>query len=303
MRGVADQLRVGVLGAAWIAGRAVIPALAAARNARAVAIASRSFGRAEEMAAAHGIERVYGSYERLLEDREVDAIYLPLVNSLHREWTLAALAAGKHVLCEKPLAMNAADAQEMAAAAEHSRLTLMEAFMYRFHPRMRALREEEPEVVHLAARFGFPLDAPGNYRLDAELGGGALLDVGCYGLNAARWFLGEPEQVTAIAHRAADGLDLSIAVSLGFPGGATASVWGSFESPEDQELVLVERGAGTRHLEKPFTSWRDPDDPYRLMVEAFAEAVLTGGPAPISPADSIAQAQLVDAVRASAGLS
>ena len=153
------------------------------------------------MAAEHGIAHVHGSYERLLEDGEVDAVYLPLVNSLHREWALQALAAGKHVLCEKPLAMNAAEAEEMAAAAEVAGRVLMEALMYRFHPRLRALREETGEVVHLAARFGFPLDAPGNYRLDPALGGGALLDVGSYGVSAARWFLGEPEQIAAVEHR------------------------------------------------------------------------------------------------------
>ena len=248
------------------------------------------------MAAEHGIPHVHGSYEHLLEDPEVDAVYLPLVNSLHRHWAIAALEAGKHVLCEKPLAMNVGEAQQMAEAADGAGRVLMEAFMYRFHPRMRRLREETGELVHAAARFGFPLNSPGNYRLDPALGGGALLDVGCYGVSAVRWFLGEPDRVVAVAHRQPDGLDMSVTAALGFPGGATASVWGSFESPEDQELVLV-GPAATEQIKGPFTSWRDPDDPYQLMVEAFSAAVLEGRPAPIPLSDSIANLRVLDSIR------
>lgn len=171
--------------------------------------------------------------------------------------------------------------------------------MYRFHPRIRALREEAGDVVHLAARFGFPLDAPGNYRLDPALGGGALLDVGCYGVSAARWFLGEPDQVTAVEHRQPGGVDLSVSAALRFPSGATASVWGSFESPEDQEIVLI-GPSGVRRLPQPFTAWRDPDDPYQEMVEAFSDAVLDGRPAPLPPAESIANLRVLDAIRTAA---
>jgi xylose dehydrogenase (NAD/NADP) len=278
----------------------VLPALQAARNARAVAVAARSFERAQALAAAHGLERVHGSYERLLEDPEVDAVYIPLVNSLHLEWTLRALAAGKHVLCEKPLALDAAQAERMAAAAEAAGRALMEAFMYRFHPRLREAREQTEPVLHLGARFGFPLAAPGNYRLDPGLGGGALLDVGCYGVSAARWFLGEPDRVGAVEHREPGGVDLSVAAALRFPGGATATVWGSFESPEEQELVLVTT-SGSRRLERPFTAWRDPDDPYQLMVEEFSAAVLEGRPVPIPPSESVANLRVLDVVREAAG--
>ncbi len=277
----------------------MIPAIRASRNGQVVAIAARSFGRAEAMAAEHGIAHVHGSYERLLADPEVDAVYLPLVNSLHREWGVAALRAGKHVLCEKPLALDAAEAQEMAAVAEAEGRLLMEAFMYRFHPRLRRLREQAAEVLHLTARFGFPLDAPGNYRLDPALGGGALLDVGCYGVNVARWFLGEPDRVAAVEHRDPGGVDMSVAAVLGFPGGATATVWGSFESPEEQELVLVRR-SGVERVRQPFTAWRDPEDPYQVMVEEFAEAVASGRPAPIPPSESIANLRVLDAIRATA---
>lgn len=251
------------------------------------------------MAAEHGVARVHPSYEDLLRDPEIDAVYIPLVNSLHRAWTLAALAEGKHVLCEKPLALNAAEAVAMAEAAARAGVLLMEALMYRFHPRARRLREEAGRVVHIAARFGFPLNAPGNYRLDPALGGGALLDVGSYCVSAARWFCGEPENVAAVAHLV-DGVDMSTAAVLGFPGGATATIWGSFESPEEQELVLVEPG-GVRRLDRPFTSWRDPDDPYQVMVEEFADAVLAGRPAPLSPDESIANLRVLDSIRARLG--
>lgn len=260
-----------------------------------MAIASRSGERARELAARFEISRVHRSYDELLADPEIDAVYVPLVNSLHREWCVAALRAGKHVLCEKPLALNAAEGEEMAAAAEAAGRLLMEGFMYRFHPRMRALRAGAAGVVHLGARFGFPLQAPGNYRLDPALGGGALMDVGCYGVNVARWFLGEPERVSAVAHT--DGVDMGVAAVLAFKGGATATVWGSFESPEDQELVLVSPD-GTQRVDKPFTSWHDPDDPYQIMVEEFADAALTGAAVPIPIEDSIAGLRVLDAIRA-----
>ena len=275
----------------------MLPAIQESRNGTLVAIASREQSRAQTLATEFGITRIHGGYEDVLADSHVDAVYVPLVNSLHREWTARALAAGKHVLCEKPLALNAAEAEAMRAAATDAGRVLMEALMYRFHPRINQLRAEAVDVVHLSARFGFPLDAPGNYRLDRALGGGALLDVGTYCVSSARWFCGEPSRVEAVAH-VAGGVDLSVAAVLEFRNGATASIWGSFESPEEQELVLVERG-GVRRLQVPFTSWKDPDDPYRLMVEEFADAALQGRPAPLPLEDSIGTLRVLDAIRSS----
>lgn len=257
------------------------------------------------MASEHSIPKVAPSYDAVLEDRDVDAVYIPLVNSLHRDWTLRALAAGKHVLCEKPIGMNAVEAQEMSAAAKASGMRLMEAFMYRFHPRTRAFVDRlrgADEPLHLQATFGFPLRDAGNVRLQRSLGGGALLDVGCYGVNAARWILGEPESVFASAN--VDGLspvDMSVGALLQFEGGGTASVWGSFESSEEQLLRAVTRH-GTFTLEQPFTAWRDPDDPYRLMVESFADSVIDGAPVAIPPEDSVANMRVLDRVRDAAGI-
>lgn len=231
----------------------------------------------------------------------MEAVYLPLVNSLHREWTLRALAAGKHVLCEKPLALSAKEAEEMAGAAQKSQRLLMEALMYRFHPRLVRLREQVEDALFVHAAFGFPLRDAANPRLDPQLGGGALLDVGSYVISAARWFLGEPDRVAATAHLAA--VDLSLAVSLGFPGGGQASLWASFESPEHQDLVVLTKDRALRVEGQAFTAWKDPDDPYQLMVEAFADACLSGGQAPIPIEDSICNLKTIDQVRRAAGIS
>ncbi len=231
----------------------------------------------------------------MLEDPEVDAVYIPLVNSLHREWTLRALRAGKHVLCEKPLAMDAREAQEMARAAEASRLKLMEAFMYRFHPAMRAFVDGVHDGMHVQASFGFTLKDSTNYRTQAELGGGALLDVGCYVVSVARWILGEPDDVVARA-RVRSGVDMSVAALLRFPDGATASLWASFESPEEQELTVVTPDRVHRR-DSPFTAHHDPHDPYVLMVESFADSVLRDVPVAIPTSESIANMRVLDRIR------
>jgi D-xylose 1-dehydrogenase (NADP+, D-xylono-1,5-lactone-forming) len=286
-----------VLGAAWIAGVAVLPAIAASSNGRLVAIAARDAGRARKMASPYPDLGVLDSYEAVLADPGVDAVYVPLVNSAHREWTLRALDAGKHVLCEKPLAMNAQEAEAMAAAAASSGRLLMEAFMYRFHPRIAALVTSLRDPMYVQASFGFKLGDESNYRLKAELGGGALLDVGCYVVSVARWILGEPTRVLARS-RFAGGVDMTTNALLQFDGGATASVWSSFESPEEQSLAVVTR-EGVERLERPFTS-REGVDPYQLMVESFARSVIDSLPAAIPLSESIANMKALDLIRAAA---
>ena len=286
-----------MLGAGWIAGRAILPAMHAATRVQPFAIASRDAQRAAAMASSHGVERVHPSYEALLADDEVEAVYIGLANSLHLPWTLRALDAGKHVLCEKPLGCNAAEAHTMAAAAAAAERVLMEALMYRFHPRMRALRERVGDVRHAHAAFSFRLNDAANYRMDAGMGGGVLLDVGCYALDAVRWFCGEPDVLAAVAHAGA--VDIDVAAALRFASGSTASVWVSFAAPEHQTLTLVTADE-TVFVETPFTAWRDPHDPYALMLDAFAAAVLDGGPPPLPLEETIATAELIDRVRAAA---
>ncbi len=285
-----------MLGAAWIAGHAVLPAIGNSRNGYLVALGSRELARARDMGSENGVLRCVETYDAVLADPEVEAVYIPLVNSLHREWAVRALEAGKHVLCEKPLALNAPEAEAMALAAERAGKLLMEALMYRFHPRVRELVASAPDARHVQATFGFPLTEAGNYRFMPELGGGALLDVGSYTVSVARWLLGEPDRVAAVARRGPGGVDMSVSAVLGFPGGAQATIHASFESPEHQELVVL-TGDRVLRLERPFTAWRDPDDPYQLMVEAFSDAALSGGRSPHPVSDSIANLRVLDRIR------
>jgi D-xylose 1-dehydrogenase (NADP+, D-xylono-1,5-lactone-forming) len=286
-----------VLGAAGIADSAVMPAIAASSNGRLVAIASRDPTRARELATRHGVERVAASYEAVLADPDVEAVYIPLHNSVHREWTMRAVAAGKHVLCEKPLGMNAGEAEEMGAAAQKAGVLLMEAFMYRFHPRPVAFVDGLRDSMFVQATFGFTLLDKANYRMRKELGGGALLDVGCYTVNAARWILGEPDRVMAVMRGGE--VDMTVSALLRFPGGETAELWASFESPEEQELTVVTQGGRVR-LERPFSS-TEPD-PYRLMVESFGGSVLEGKAVALPVSDSIANMKVLDRIAESAGI-
>jgi predicted dehydrogenase len=239
--------------------------------------------------------RLLDSYERLIEQQDVDAVYIPLINNLHLEWTLRALDAGKHVLCEKPLAMNAVEAEEMAAAAERSGRRLMEAFMYRFNPSLQQFIESLRDPLDVRATFGFHLRPGANYRFHSALGGGALLDVGCYVSSLTRWIMGEALDVMAAA-RIENGIDMTTSALLSFAGGRTASLWCSFESPEQQELTVITRDAVHRR-ERPFTPPDDRDAPYRLMVESFADSVMNDGPVAIPLAESIANMKTLDRIR------
>src|SRR5262245_9159437 len=204
-------LRWGVISTGWVA-RTFISALRDSEDQRVVAVASRDGARAAALAAEFGVPRAYGAYAELLADPEVEAVYIGLPNSLHAEWTIAAVRAGKHVLCEKPLAVSRAEAEAMFEAARAAGVWLMEAFMYRFHP--QTLRVQElitsgaiGQVRLIRAIFCFTVADPNNVRLSAELAGGALMDVGCYPLNFARMIAGTaPERVAAAARWAPSGV-------------------------------------------------------------------------------------------------
>lgn len=289
-----------MLGASDIARKAVLPAIEASRNGRLVAVASRDPQRARKMVEVFAGAQAAESYDALLADRAVDAVYIPLTNSDHRPWTLRALSAGKHVLCEKPLAMNAAEAMEMGAAAERSGKHVMEAFMYRFNPRTKRFVEAMVDPLYVHAAFGFFLKGEANFRFHADLGGGALLDVGCYVVSVSRWILGEPMQVFARSRRD-HGVDMTTSALLQFAGGQTAAVWGSFESAEEQNLTVVARD-GVHRLEQPFTL-REEADPYQLMVESFADSILRDQPVAIPITESIANMKVLDRIREAAASS
>ena len=293
-----DGVRWGVLSTANIGRAAVNPAIRASSNGTLVAVASREAERARAFAAEHDIPQAFGSYEALLEREDIDAVYIPLPNSLHREWTIRAAQAGKHVLCEKPLALDAVECAEMAAAARDAGVTLMEAFMYRFHPRTERVLEmvrsgQVGDVGAVRSAFTFRLRSPDNIPLDPELGGGALMDVGCYCVNVSRTLVGEePVEAQATASWTERGVDASLAGLLRFPGGASAhfDCALTLERAEAYEVagtdgqLRVESAflPGTRDVRITEARGREGerihtipgDDEYRLMVEHFADCVL-----------------------------
>ncbi len=199
-------LRVGVLGAARIAPAAIVGPARRNPEVEVVAVAARHRGRAESFAAKHGIGRVVDSYEQLVSDPEVDAVYNPLPNGLHGRWTMAAVAAGKHVLCEKPFTANAEEAREVAAAAEGSGLVVMEAFHYRYHPLFARVLDliatgAVGTVRHVEAQLCFPLLSAKDIRWDLALAGGATMDAGCYPIHMVRHLVGAEPSVTSARAR------------------------------------------------------------------------------------------------------
>jgi predicted dehydrogenase len=323
---MAERIRWGVLGNATIARKCVIPAIARSKNGALRALGTRSLEKSGALAKRYGIERLVEGYDAVLADPAVDAVYIPLPNHLHRPWTLKALAAGKHVLCEKPLALNAEEAHAMAGQAAASGRLLMEAFMYRFHPRSRAVKALASEgglgrLRSVRAAFCYVIDealmeSAGNFRLQPETGGGALLDVGCYGVSAARWLLSaEPAAVQAQAvfrH----GVDVHTVGTLRFADGALASIEAGFTSTLQQTFSVAGDEAAVELPHNAFIPWdaealytlrrKDEEtgetrrlpgaDEYRLMVEHFADAALGRVGLDYRPQDSIANMRALDAL-------
>jgi predicted dehydrogenase len=313
-----------VLGAADIAQRAVIPAILDAGD-QIAAVASRNPQRSRLLAAEFGLEQDGLTYQELVESN-VDAIYIPLPNSLHLTWTLRALAAGKHVLCEKPLALTAAEGREMVQAAEEHEVVLAEAVMYRYHPRWQVVHQtiaqgRVGQIRHLRGTFSFSLGPPPDIRWEEDLGGGALYDLGSYLLNACRWLAGEPDRVLGRAH-VAHGVDGDGSLLLEFPapdGPVSAELAFSFEAAEHQVFEVIGK-EGSLLIPKPFTAWRgeaiplwlseaagEPArpiqtpaaDPYTEMVRAFRSRVHGGPELLLAPRDSERGLRLLDAARQS----
>lgn len=311
----------GVLGAARIAARRVLPALARSETGTAHAIAGRDRTRAQEVAGRFQIPRVHETYDALLNDSDVDAVYIPLPNSLHRPWSLRAAAAGKHILCEKPLADTADEAREMVDACRHAKVLLQEAFMYRFHPQIQTMRRliekgtiGQPSLVR--ATFTFTVTRSDDIRLNPDLGGGGLLDVGCYCVNISRLLLGEP--VTAYASAVfAGGVDVRLAGLLAFSTGAMAQIDCGLRAPyrqiceivgpegtitlarpfqpeEDPALIVVRRGDEEERIEVPATNQ------YTLMLDHMGACLLDGLPPQFPADDAVRNMQVLDAVRLSA---
>lgn len=238
------MLRFGILGCARICRRDMIPALQNAPGIELAAIASRRQGEAAKWAAEYAIPRSYESYEAILADPAIDAVYLPLANEQHKPWVLAAAAAGKHLLCEKPLALDAEETEEMASGCRRAGVMLMEAFMWRHHPWVAEAQEiiksgRIGELLLIKMDFSFQIQ-PGDWRLDPARGGGALFDLGCYGINLSRLFgEGEPTEIIARSRMGETGVDLTTAMVLRFGNGVTALLDCSFECRDRNRIELV----------------------------------------------------------------
>jgi predicted dehydrogenase len=320
-----SPLRIGVLGAARITPPALIAPARKVDHVQVTAIAARDPVRARAFAAKHGIPQVHDTYAALIEDPTLDAVYNPLPNNLHAEWTIRALQAGKHVLCEKPLASNTEEAMQMAQVAQETGRILVEAFHYRYHPlaaRMKAIVDggELGPVRHLETNFCVPFFRRNDIRLRYELAGGALMDLGCYTVNLLRYLAGaEPQVVRAEARRFAPQVDQRMSAELRFPDGRTALLRCAFFSFWPRVNVRVVGEAGELHVINPFLPhlWHrltvrtaqgrrserlSGETTYTHQLRAFV-ALLQGGPAlPTDAADGIANMRVIDAIYQTAGL-
>lgn len=275
------MLRFGILGAGRILAKHG-PAFALVKDAQLVAIASRDLERARAAAQQYGATRAHAGYETLLADPEVDVVINALHNGLHCEWTIRALEAGKHVLCEKPLACSSDEVERMFAAAHSCRRWLLEGFMYRFHPQMVEAQQlviggAIGRVVHIHSRFtGYGRDSQ-NPRYWADAGGGALMDLGCYCVNLSRLFAGEPQQVQARAH-IENGVDLTIAGTMVLAGNATAAFFCSFESEGSYGAEII---GTTGKLMIPHP-WLPPASPAELILtrDGKSETIRVDAPSP-----------------------
>jgi xylose dehydrogenase (NAD/NADP) len=321
------KVRWGIIGCANIALNAVIPAILQSELGEAAAIASRDEDKAKQAAEKLGIPKTYGSYESLLADDSIDAVYIPLPNHLHREWTIRAARARKHVLCEKPLSLSERHAVQMVEACEMFGVKLQEAFMYRHHPRYERIREiirsgEIGDVRGLHGVFTFNnAAAKHDIRFKREMGGGALYDVGCYPISAARYLLEqEPEAATMHAFFSPehDDVDMMASGLVEFAGGVgltfQCAMWADFAN------TLEIRGTeGTIYLPSAFVTNGDltpnfsvtargqkreevvePVNAYVKQVDDFARSILHGQPLPFDPWDAVKNMKVIDACLKSA---
>ena len=327
------MLRIGILGTARITQRALIDPATSVAGVTVTAVAARDSARAEHFKLRYGIATAYGSYQELLDDPDIDAVYNPLPNSLHGPWTLRAIAAGKHVLCEKPFASNADEAAQVVQAAADSGLVVMEAMHYRYHPLITRLREVVRDlgpVQHLQAWTSFAIADPADIRYDFALGGGALMDGGCYALDCLRMLgagdgRGEPSVTAAVADPVADepagkAADRSLAARLAFPGGATG--WFDSAFTRDGEFraelhVACEDGLAqvdnfifphqarlyaTRDGKVVADEAGEADTSYLYQLRAFASVITSGDPVPTSAESAAVTMRLIDDAYRAAGL-
>jgi predicted dehydrogenase len=319
-------LRIGILGAAKITPMALVRPARSVPEVVLAGVAARQPQRGGDFAIKHHVERAYPSYESMLKSKDIDAVYNPLPNSLHAEWTIRALEAGKHVLCEKPLASNAAEAERMAEAAKRTDRVLVEAFHWRYHPlaaRMKQVIEsgELGRLRDIETSFCIPLPSPGNIRFDYALGGGATMDVGSYAIHMLRHLAeAEPEVQSARALLMAPDVDRYMEAEMRFPDGVMGRMSCSLLSsallrigvrvrgdrgemrvfnpvlPHVYHRLTVRTVEGTRHERV------NGEATYVHQLRAFVARVRNGTPVPTGPEDSVANMRVIDAVYEHAGL-
>ena len=326
MTATTPPVRIGIVGAARIASMALIKPARACDDVSVAAVAARDVARARDFAKKHGIDTAYGSYDELIADPDLDAVYIPLPNGLHGRWIRAAIDAGKHVLCEKPFTANEAEAVDIAERAATSDRVVMEAFHYRYHP--LALRVEEivasgelGKLQHVETAMCFPLPKFSDIRYNYALAGGATMDAGCYAIHMARIFGGGTPEVVSAQAKLRDGqVDRAMTAELRYPAGHTGRVRCSMWSTslvemsarvigEDGELRvfnpvlpqlyhrLTVRSANGKRVER-FPRRAS----YSYQLDAFAGAVLRGEPVKTTPQDAVENMRVIDAVYRAAGL-
>jgi predicted dehydrogenase len=317
-----NPVRWGFLGAGWLVTTRTADSLHQANNAELTAVSARDADRAASV----NPKRAYSSYQEVIDDPEIEAVYIALANDVHLHWILAALDAGKHVLCEKPMTMNAEQTRTAFEAAEAKGLLLVEAVWMRWHPRMRRISDlahsgELGNMTGFDGRFTWQTaDAapPGNYRFFPEYGGGALLDIGVYPLHALVACVPDPTKLAVTAssqHLNEHGADLTTDITLAWGTSAKAEVTASFEQPATESMrITFERGEISSLDNEAYASWRelarvkvndevetfDAIDAYQLMFEAMSRRIRGGDDWLLSPAESIIVAELVDAAVAQA---
>ena len=312
-------MRLGILSTAHI-NRLVIPGAHASDKVELIAVASRDQSRADEYARKWEIERAYGSYDALLEDPDIEAVYISLPNTMHCEWSIRAVEAGKHVLCEKPMSRHAAEVEQAFDAAERAGRLLTEAFMYRHNPQTKQLGElirggAIGELRLVRSAFSYTLYDAENIRLRTDVEGGSLMDVGCYCISGSRLLGGEPEDVLGRAYTGPTGTDWVFSGSMGFPGDVFALFDCGTCLPERDELEAI----GTEgslflddpwHCREPVIELRrdgkverielDPVDSYRLELENLSDAIRGEAQLLLGREDAVAQARALEALHRSA---
>jgi D-xylose 1-dehydrogenase (NADP+, D-xylono-1,5-lactone-forming) len=309
----------GILSTARI-NRLVLAGARKSDRVDVVAVASRDLARAESYAREQGIERAYGSYDDLFADDEVEAVYISLPNSMHVEWSIRALEAGKHVLCEKPLTRHLSDAERAFDAADRTGRYLTEAFMYRHNPqtaRLVQLVEENAvgELRSIRSAFSFTVDNPTNIRLLSELDGGALMDVGCYCVSGARLLAGEPDRVDGEQVLGPGAVDVRFAGTMRFPHGVTAEFECGLDLPSRDELDVIGSDGSIFlddpwHCRTPVIEVRrdgeterielEPADSYQLELENLSDAIRGGVTPLLGRDDAVGQARTIGALYRSA---